>query len=203
MKKVVIEVGVNQAQDTQSYLNYFGEDMILYGFEPTYDLLPGLINKFKNDPRVVIVPLAIDEVNRMAKFNIASWHDGGCSSLHQFSDDIHDKWPDNPAYFDKHQNVMTIRLDSFCDLYGIDVIDYIHIDAQGNDFSVLKSLGKYIDVVKEGKLECAYAVNLYKGVDNSFKSITTWLSDRNFKYEYTLDNSSSFAEANIIFKKKS
>ena len=36
------------------------------------------------------------------------------------------------------------------------IIDYLHIDAQGCDFDVLKSLGQYISNVKEGVLETAY-----------------------------------------------
>ena len=196
-----MEIGVNLGQDTERLI-LENPDCSYFGFEPTYELLPTLLENFKNYPSAVFIPMAVDVENRVAEFNIANWHNWGCSSLHQFSDNIRTEWPDNPAFFGKKQNVLTIRLDTFCDLYKIDSVEKIWIDAQGNDFNVLKSLGKYIDTVKEGRVEVAYNVNLYKGCDNTFNSTVNWLKERGFDYELTFDATPQKAEADITFFRK-
>jgi hypothetical protein len=40
-------------------------------------------------------------------------------------------------------DVQIVRLDTICELNNIDKIDYLHIDVQGNEHSVIKGLGKY------------------------------------------------------------
>ena len=198
MTKAIMEIGVNLGQDTESFLSG-SEDYTYYGFEPTYYLLPNLVEKFSDRENVIFIPMAVDIENRIASFNIANWHDWGCSSLHSFSDDIKQTWPDNPAFFGKKQNLLTIRIDTFCDIYKIDSVEKIWIDAQGNDFNVIKSMGKYIDGLKSGRLEVSYNVNLYKDVDNSYKSATAWLTERGFKFDVLYDNTSQKCEANILF----
>jgi FkbM family methyltransferase len=196
MGTAVIEVGVNLGQDTPILIS---TEHQYYGFEPVYQLIPALLEKFHQHKNAVFIPMAVDVENGIKQLNIANYHDWGCSSLHQFSDDIRQTWPDNPAFFGMIQNVLTIRLDTFCDLYKIDRIEEMWIDAQGNDFNVLKSLGKYIDVVEKGRLEVAYNVNLYKDVDNSYDSVVKWLTEKNFKFDVLFDNTPQKAEANIIF----
>lgn len=201
MRKAVIEVGVNLGQDTENLI-LENPDCSYYGFEPTYILLPTLLEKFKNYPNATFVPLAVDLENRQAQFNIANWHNLGCSSLHEFSDNIRAEWPDNPAFFNDRQSVLTMRLDTFCDIYKIDSVEKIWIDAQGNDLNVLKSLGKYIDTVRSGQVEVAYNVNLYKGADNTFSSAVKWLTERGFDYELKFDATPQKAEVDIIFFRK-
>ncbi|NDA03128.1 MAG: recombinase RecA [Burkholderiaceae bacterium] len=60
---------------------------------------------------------------------------------------------------------------------NIEQIDYLHIDAQGNDFNVLKSLGDKISIVVEGNIEAADKVDLYKGIDNRADDIRNYLID--------------------------
>jgi hypothetical protein len=38
---------------------------------------------------------------------------------------------------------------TFIKQHGIEKIDYLHVDAQGMDLRVLKSLGSYLSIVKE------------------------------------------------------
>lgn len=197
--KVVIEVGMNDGTDTARYLDC--DDMVLYGFEPTNAILAKLYKRFENDPRVNIIPLAVDGQNRFTDFNIGTFGhlEGGCNSLYELNMDDEYIANDTSVRFSSKQKVTTIRLDSFCDLYNISKIDYIHIDAQGSDFNVLKSLGKYINVVQEGIIEAAYNVSIYKDVDNTHTSICNWLTDNGFVYELAPDWLGR--EANIHFKR--
>jgi len=197
--KTVIEVGMNDGRDTVNLLNQ--EEMILYGFEPTLELVNRLQSKFEKDNRVQIIPMAVDITNRFTTFNLAEWQDWGCSSLNEFTDNVSEKWNGFNFHYTKTQKVMTIRLDDFCKNYGIDTIDYLWIDAQGSDFNVLKSLGSYIDIVKEGKVEVSYNVPLYKGVDNTYDSVSKWLTEKGFTYTEEYDHPEFKTEANLYFKR--
>lgn len=196
--RTVFEVGMNDGRDTHSLL---GPDTILYGFEPTVELIRHLQEKFKDDHRVQLIPLAVDVTNRFTSFNIAGWQDWGCSSLNDFTPNVSERWNNFNFHFTNKQKVMTIRLDDFCRMYNITKIDYLHIDAQGSDFNVLKSLGNYIDIVDAGKVEVAYNVPLYDGVDNSYDSVSKWLIEKGFTFTEEYDHPEYKTEANIHFKR--
>jgi len=197
--RTVIEVGMNQGTDTPNYLTQ--NDMVLYGFEPTVELVKLLNEKYGNDSRVKIIPLAVDIENRFTTFNVAGWQDWGCSSLNDFTDNVSERWSGFDFHYTGKQSVMTIRLDDFCRMHNITQIDYLHVDAQGSDFNVLKSLGDYIDIVHAGVVEVSYNVPLYKGVDNSYDSVSAWLTDKGFVFDVTYDHPEFKTEANIYFRR--
>lgn len=197
--KTVIEVGMNQGTDTPNYLTQ--DDMVLYGFEPTVELVKMLNEKYGSDPRVKIVPLAVDIENRFTTFNIAAWQDWGCSSLNDFTDGVSERWNGFNFHYTGKQSVMTIRLDDFVRMHNITQIDYLHVDAQGSDFNVLKSLGEYISIVQAGVVEVSYNVPLYKGVDNTYESVSEWLTSKGFVYDVTYDHPEFKTEANIYFRR--
>ena len=53
----------------------------------------------------------------------------------------------------KKYKVKVITLDKFCKNNSIDIINYLHIDAQGNDLRVIKSLKKFRKCLLEGVAE--------------------------------------------------
>jgi hypothetical protein len=102
---------------------------------------------------------------------------------------------------------MCIRLDDFVKLYGIKEIDYLHVDAQGNDFNVMKSLGDMISIVKEGVCEVANHIELYDIEDNTVGVVKPWLESKGFEVrveddgvgkQYTTINGN---EVNLFFKR--
>ncbi len=198
--KTVIEVGVNQGQDTPRFLTQ--DNMVLYGFEPVWSLVQMLNEKFKNDPRVHIIPCAVDQEAKFTTFNVAGWRDQGCSSLHEFADDLKTTYWQTNFYYTHKQKVMVMRLEDFCRMYNITNIDYIWVDAQGSDFAVLKGLGPYIDVVQAGRVEAVLNVNLYKREGNHVNDILPWLKDRGFEItSVEPDANPQQCEANIHFKR--
>ena len=200
MKKTIIEVGGNLGQHTRQFVS---PDTQLFVFEPVVELYYKLWDRYKSNPNVLILPFAIDEKCSIQKFNVAavpgeSW---GVSSLNEFSDDLEITWPGRKDFkFTHSYMVPTLRLDTFCELYGITSIDYLWVDAQGHDFKVLKSLGSMITSVKEGRCEAAYKVKLYKNTDNQHSKITQYLSQFNFTTQTSPD--STGAECDILFSKK-
>lgn len=182
--KTIIECGANLGVDTQR-LHVENPEADIYSFEPTVELLINfLYPRFALNPKIKIFPFAVDIKNGFSKFNVAGQSDWGCSSLYQFSDDIHEKWPNRSDFkFTGSYIVPTITLFDFCNLYNINEIDYLWIDTQGSDFNVLKSLGDKINFVKSGKCEAAFNVELYKNTNNTCDAVTNWLKQNQFKVE--------------------
>lgn len=200
IKKIYIEIGSNTGTDTDKFVS---NDSMLYCFEPAMELAFNLWQKYKNNDNVIILPFAIDIENSIKKFNIAGTSNWGCSSLNNFAPDIKSKWPNRQDFmFTDSYLVPTITLYDFINLYKIEKIDFLWIDAQGHDFNVIKSLKDKISIVKEGKCEAAYNVSLYEGVDNNNKSITDYLELNNFTTKIEFDKSDIIAECDIIFKQK-
>jgi FkbM family methyltransferase len=200
MKKIFIEVGANEGTNTEQFVQ---EDSILYCFEPVFELYIKLWDKYKNNKNVLVLPFAIDLDNSIKKFNVSNIFNKGCSSLNDFNPNIENIWPGRPDFrFDDSYFVPTITLYDFINLYKIDYIDFLWIDAQGHDFNVIKSLKDKISIVKEGRCEAAYNISLYDGVDNNFNNIINYLDDKGFNCSIETDYSGIEAECDIIFKKK-
>lgn len=132
----------------------------VYAFEPNVKLAAqtwGLLPNFK------LLPFAVAETNGFADFNINS--DAGSSSLLPFNPEGLRRWiGGNLMKVESRVSVPTIRLDCFMDWAGISKVDYLKIDTQGADLSVLKSAGERIRDIRKIMLEVAVApVPLYEG----------------------------------------
>lgn len=199
---IIVEVGVNTASDTPGLLKKF-PDAKYYGFEPTPELYIELQSGYKNSPwydRMSFIPMAVSDKTGSAKFNIAGQGDWGCSSLNEFSDNIHQQWLNRTDFkFTNSYIVPTIRLDDFLITWRLEkeAIEYLWIDAQGHDMKVLKSLDGFIKNVKAGRLEVAYTVELYKNTDNTLENAEKYLQKYGYQYKVTPDDVGK--ECNIEF----
>lgn len=199
-KKTYIEVGSNVGTDTNKFV---ADDAMLYCFEPAMELAFNLWQRYKHNNNVVVLPFAVDNETTTKVFNINGAINWGCSSLNKFAPDIHTKWPNRPDFvFTDAYIVPTITLYDFVSIYNIKEIDYLWIDAQGHDFNVLKSLKDKLSIVKEGRCEAAYNIELYEGVDNHYTHIVTYLEANGFTTEISPDQSGIGAECDVIFKRK-
>lgn len=198
MKKIKFDVGANQGTDT---LQLAEDGSIVYAFEPTKFLVSDhLWPKAKENPNIIVIPMAVDIENGFKTFNVTEFWDWGCSSLHNTSGNIDGPWAEHFKVTDSYI-VPTITLLDFCNLYKIERIDYLWIDTQGNDLNVLKSLGEKINIVCEGRCEASNKEPLYS-VDYSLKSVINFLYSNNFditKIEY---NDKEGYEVNVFFRKK-
>lgn len=186
MKRVIFEIGANQGQDTEKFLE--DPNIELYCFEPVPKLAYDLYQRFGKNPNFFLINSAVDCQNNFRRFNISMGGDWGCSSLHNFSSAIEEKWQRSEfSYQDHVENMMCFRLDTFMEVFNIQKIDYIHIDAQGNDFNVLKSLGEKINLVVSGVVEVAQKVELYDVEGNNLNTVKPWLEERGFNTRYEDD----------------
>ena len=204
---IVVEIGANKGTDTEKFLA--NPNNIVYAFEPTPELAVELQNKFKDNSRFNLVPMAADIENGFKWFNVAGCNNWGCSSLYEFSDGVQPQnlgeespaWPCHTGLFytDKIK-VMTMRLDTFMEFNNIDVIDYLWIDAQGNDLKVLQSLGDRIKDLDAGNCEGSLNFELYKDTGNTCQQIEEWLNQHGFKI-VNVEPDDQHKEANIFFER--
>jgi FkbM family methyltransferase len=182
--KIVVEVGANNGSDTAKFSSR--DDFFVFAFEPNPLLYTEVQAKFSNHKNVIILPFAIDIVNGFTTFNISDAGDRGTSSLYDYHDNLKTndigKHPVFQSGWARTQMVTTLRLDTFMDIWDIPRIDYLHVDAQGNDFRVIQSLGDRIKDVRGGRCECTYKNPLYKDADviNDHEECSEYLRERGF-----------------------
>jgi len=198
MKKIKFDIGANQGTDS---IDLASDGSTVYCFEPTRFLVSDhLWPKAIENPNIVVIPMAVDIENGFKNFNVSGIWDWGCSSFHNYNGKAGESWE---PYFQVTESyiVQTITLYDFCNLYGINKIDYLHIDTQGNDLNVLKSLKDKISMVVEGKCEASNKNPLYE-VDYSLKSVLNFLHNNNFEVTSIQYNDKEGYEVNVFFRNK-
>jgi FkbM family methyltransferase len=203
--KTLIEIGSFDGSDS---LRFHQLGYKVYTFEPKRDLYTALVQKTKNLNNYTVINKAVCLNNGVQKFNICN--SGGASSLMTFKnkDELIKHWSENRTdihFSGNSYDVETIRLDTFLEQNSIqnNIIDYLHIDAQGCDFDVLKSLGQYISNVKEGVLETAYTYDktIYvEQTENTLENVKTFLENNNFIITNVIPNDITRCECNVYFK---
>lgn len=200
MSKIIFDVGANNGHTF--FQNAIDGD-IVYAFEPTPELI-NYIKKViseKNIKNYNLIEAAVSDFEGTSKFNIAGQGDWGCSSLHEFSENLDKTWPGRSDFKVTHVvEVKVIRMDNFIKKNNIESIDYLHIDTQGNDLNVLKSFGNELHRVKEGVMEVPYSVFLYKNIPSK-KECIDFLESNGFEIT-SVENNGGLQEQNVYFKKR-
>lgn len=180
---IVVEIGANTGGDTK---NLIKDADRAYVCEPDPVLFNRLVEVYQDEHKVTLWPYAIDYADNARVFHI-SRVERGINSLHNFHPNLlntalqkHKVYQDG---FQDHVVAWTARLDSLMALYRIPHIDYLWIDAQGNDLVALESLGDRVKDVRAGRCECTFKVPLYSGVDNSFESVKAFLDKHGFQHD--------------------
>lgn len=204
--KTLIEVGAYDGRDS---LNYHKNGYTVYTFEPKKDLFQNLVNKTKHLTNYTVISKAVSLVNGITQFNICK--EGGASSILPFrsEDELNKTWSSQRT--DIHfsgisYDVETTRLDTFIEEYGLQnqIIDFIHIDAQGVDLDCLKSMGHYIKNVLAGVVETVIDKNksIYIGQeDNTLENVSIFLESNGFKIKNIQRNDNTDCEFNVYFEK--
>ena len=203
--KVVIEVGANNGRDTRRLLSEYPQCDI-YSFEPVPSLYTMLSDQFKDNKRVHMNNAAVGKYTETRDFHITV--DGGphpahgSSSLFNFVDDIQDKWQRKDFYMGETIKTKVWSLEDFIEENGITEIVHLHCDAQGNDVNVLRGLGKYTNILKDGLIEVTDQLNLYDNNENTKDHAFEWLEQNGFEVTKTKHNDQLKAELNIWFRRK-
>ena len=101
----------------------------------------------------------------------------------------------------KKYKVKVITLEKFCIEKSIDIINYLHIDAQGNDLRVIKSLKKYKKCLIEGVAETSKnnQLGMYDK-EQSFIDLKRKFKKWNFKITKVELVQKNFPSYNVYFK---
>jgi FkbM family methyltransferase len=197
--KIVFDIGAN---DGSSFIDEAKENpnTLVFAFEPTPELIDIIKSKTKDLPNYVLVEKAVSNFNGKSTFNVAGKGDWGCSSLLEFSEKSKTHWKNRTDFKVTHQiEVDVITLESFVIEKQIPKIDYLHIDTQGSDLNVLKGLGDFIKIIREGNMEAANKEDiLYKG-QNTVKESLEFLKEYKFEIPKFESNDKEMNELNIHF----
>lgn len=213
MKQIILfDIG---SYDGKEFLNIAENhsNVMIYAFEPTPWAAEKIRNKTKHLPNFKLIEKAICLKNGKCLLNIAkvdqNQSNSGCNSIHNFSDTWKEDFPHAHNYYGTINKieVETIRLDTFIEQNNIPYIDFLHVDAQGEDLNVLKSLGKYKNIVREGVIETATNKELSIYNDNpDILDCILWFKKNDFILSQITPNDLSTVtftiEHNIRFRHK-
>lgn len=203
---LLIEVGAFDGHDS---FNFYNMGYTVYTFEPKKDLYDNLCAKTKNCKNYTVINKAVSLIDGDVDFYICKR--GGASSILKFkeNEELIKHWGnsrDDIHYSNTCYKVQSTRLDTFIEENNLqnEQIDYLHIDAQGVDLDVMKSLGKYISNVKKGVLETAYTYDkaIYLEQTSFLEEVKDWLQQHNFKIDQIKNNDATKCEVNIYFSRK-
>ncbi len=172
--------------------------LLVYAFEPNLRVAAPLFGLLSN---FIMIPMAVSEKEGCLDFYINSF--AAASSLLPFDPEGYRNWINNEVLrVEEKVSVPGIRLDTFMNYLSIKRVDWLKIDAQGHDFSVVKSSGDQIKNIRKITLEVSVTpIPLYAGAATK-DEIIEYMENFNF----TLIESefqSSGQEQNLTFVQRS
>ena len=156
-REIWIDVGTHLGECTFTCAR-INPSITVYAFEPDLRLVAQLAATSANFvvSNFVLLPMAVAEQDGCADFHINA--SDGCSSLLPLSEQGCATWIGGQEFrVESKICVPTIRLDTFMRQMGISQVDFLKIDAQGADLSVVKSAGDRLACIKKITLEVAVA----------------------------------------------
>jgi FkbM family methyltransferase len=202
---LMIEVGSFNGEDS---LTFHEKGYTVFTFEPKQDLYDALASRTLNLPNYTVINKAVSLVDGEIDFHICV--EGGASSILPFKsdDELNRHWTtarQDIHYSGTSYKVQSTRLDTFIEENGLTntSIDYLHVDAQGADLDVLKSVGKYISNVKAGVVETCYSTEkaIYSNQTDDLTAVLSWLGANGFAIERVAENDVTHCECNVYFKR--
>lgn len=173
-KIVIFEIGCADGVDSKDFLTTFGDNLMLYTFDPEpiniqimtkegmFDAQGNSNNSLVSDARHIFSPYALCDKDGTVEFNRSrntAGEGGGYfwgrysgsirkPKTHLYSDVYGNRWP--ACVFDEVEEVSSIRLDTFCKNNDISSIDFLWMDVQGAEkdvFSGAQNMLKNINYV--------------------------------------------------------
>ncbi len=144
LKGTWIDVGAHKGESSFNYACR-NPSLQVYAFEPNLRTAASLFGRIAN---YVVLPMAVAETDGFAEFHVNRFDDA--SSLLPMNEQARKSWVGGDVFqLEKTITVPTIRLDTFMDLFSIQEVEFLKVDAQGTDLAVLRSAGPRLrDVTK-------------------------------------------------------
>tara|TARA_A100001388_G_C28666931_1_gene449589 strand:- start:92 stop:865 length:774 start_codon:yes stop_codon:yes gene_type:complete len=153
-KGTLVYVGLNKG-DSFATIHY--KFKLAIGYEANPDLYKELVKKFRKQKHIKIFNFAASDKDSEAFFNISQNKDMVSSSLNDFSEN-HKK---NVGHL-KQIKIKTVNLANHLSRQNVNFIDQYISDAEGHDYTILKSLEKFITSNRIKKIQCEVTRNNMK-----------------------------------------
>lgn len=148
----------------------------LYGFDPDEQECVRLSEKYSND-RVELVPLALSDKEEVK--TLYSTLEPACSSIFEPIEEITESYPGlGCAKKVSEANIQVTTLSKWAFDNGVQYIDYLKVDTQGAELSILKGAGALLDSVRVLEVEVEFNP-IYKG-QPLFSDVDAFLRDKGF-----------------------
>ncbi len=158
---MVFDVGANEGQSCLGYARALPEATV-HAFEPMMSTYMRLAANVAGNPRIRLHNLALGEENGILRMAVAA-----TSSMNRVTTGA------GPA-----EEVPGVTLETFCRARGIGHIDFLKIDTEGHDLSVLRGCGAMLAEIDF--IQCEASANRYNRFHNAYADIFDFLSDRGF-----------------------
>ncbi len=174
---VIVEAGAHAGLDTLELARLWKKG-IVHAFEPVPDLYRRLRTRTRWQRNVMTYPLALGAHDGFARFFVSSGASDASSSLLEPKEHL----VDHPGVsFSRQIEVRVTTLDSWAATHGIERVDFLWLDMQGFELSVLQAapliLSKVCAIYTEVFLKESYfKVPLYE-------EVRTWLAEQGFRVE--------------------
>jgi FkbM family methyltransferase len=165
----------------------------VYAVEPNLRAASKLVGRLAN---YVVLPMAIAEKDGSADFYLNTYDQA--SSLLPFNEEGLRAWAGRDLKVDSVVTVPTIRLDTLMSMLEIEKVDFLKIDTQGMDLSVLKSAGARLGDIGLIKLEVWVGpMALYAGAPSKVE-VVAFLEEAGFSM-IDAEKQSDGQEENLTF----
>jgi FkbM family methyltransferase len=207
---MIIDIGANFGEFCIEIAKRNSNQLVI-AIEPIPELCSKINTMIEMDniSNLKVLQYAVDTTERVDCLNVAAHNDWGVSSLLKFDESKikeDEYWQTRTdMYFDKRIEVHVKTLESILDELSINEnIDFIKIDAQGLDFNVLQSAGKYINSINAGMIEVSVSTKfgLYQNENYDLRIILNWLEDNYFESYALKPNDPASNEFNLYFYRK-
>lgn len=211
--KFIFDVGANDGSSSIHYLR--DPEAVIFAFEPNRELIETIkraipehyvdwgVSTGISGKRYNIIPAAVSDYVGIAKFNVCTTADRGCSSLLELSEKGKTEWGGRRDMFPEHQiEVAVLRLDHFIEDYNINQIQYFHCDTQGSDLKVLQGMGHHIYKICEGVVEAGNKPDILYNGQNTTEETVNFLISKGFEITGITSNDVQNNEVNVNFKRK-
>jgi FkbM family methyltransferase len=178
---VVVDVGARKG--FEKHWNHYGDQINLIGFEPNEDSYKECVEK-KSNAQTSYYPYALDRKKGEKDFYITSYL-SACGFYKPDKKMIKRFGSEDTFNVTEVVKVSTIDLDSFCEEYNIQNVDFIKLDTEGSELDILKGAEK---TLKNSVLGLSVEVEFIKMyIDQPlFSDIDQYLRSLNFEL-YDLD----------------
>jgi FkbM family methyltransferase len=176
---IVFDVGCYKGSFLDMFLNIYKSKVNIYAFEAEKKIYEKL-NHYKSYSNINIYNFGISDQDTLLDLNIS--YQEGTSTLSSLNDaSKYLNFKSNilgEKIFLKKEKVEVKKIDSFCEKKNIKNIDFLKIDTEGHEMSVLLGAEKLIKNTKIILMEFSFH-DMYLNYDN--KRIEDFLIKNNFK----------------------